>query len=703
METLLHNLSEVFAVSIIHSLWQCLIIYLVLRIFLADIVRLSSATKYNITVTALVAATGWFIYTLFDQAAHYSWQITTAHAAAGAPQHLPLIASLKEITHADERYEVTIEHYLPYISTIYIAGLLFHSLRLLSAWMQMQQLKQNTVTDQRLQKRLNELSALLKNKRAVIVSYAERIDVPCVTGYLKPIILLPLSLSTYLSAKEVEAILLHELAHVKRNDYLVNLLQQVMSVVLFFNPFVLLMNRIINQERENSCDDVVVDITGEPLVYAQALLKIEQNNVRYLPLAMAATGKKYHLLNRIERIMKTKKPMANIRHVVLAFTILIGSVSSIAWLNPAIGSGKLSVKTIKFSGIINSFADNDTTAAKKATKKSKSNLPPPPKPPKPTKVYTKNGKTYYITPGMDDPKLEAMGKQMEEYGKQLDKYYNSADFKKLSDDMAAKGKDMEAYYNNPDVKRVQAEMEKAGHDFEAAYGDDSNAKKIGQQMEAVGKKMETYYNSPEFKEMNAKLEKKYSIVHNQPYPREESERSDNYKQYQAELKKNIPADVLAYNDQMKELGKQMKDQFNNPERKAAQDRMRALGDSMRIAFNNPQIKAQQEQMRKMGEQMRNYNNNPDMKRIQKQMKDLGKQMKEYTNSPEFKKRTEEWKKSMKAMNFDYNYNFNYNTDVAPDVVVEPAPVVAPVTVTVPSVPAVKATPAPVPPVAPEKP
>ena len=85
METLLHNLSEVFAVSIIHSLWQCLIIYLLLRIFMADIVRLSSAVKYNITVAALFAATGWFIYTLFAEAAQYSWQLTVQTAA---PQHL---------------------------------------------------------------------------------------------------------------------------------------------------------------------------------------------------------------------------------------------------------------------------------------------------------------------------------------------------------------------------------------------------------------------------------------------------------------------------------------------------------------------------------------------------------------------------------------------------------------------------------------
>jgi len=704
METLLHNLSEVFAVSIIHSLWQCLIIYLLLRILLADIVRLSSAVKYNITVTALFAATGWFIYTLFNEASHYSWQLTT-QTLAGAPQHLPLITTLKQITHADERYELTIEHYLPYITTIYIAGLLFHSLRLLSAWVQMQQIKQGAVPDNQLQKRLNELSALLNNKRAVIVSYADRIDVPCVTGYLKPLILLPLSLSTYLSASEVEAILLHELAHVKRNDYLVNLLQQVMSVILFFNPFVLLMNRIVNQERENSCDDVVVNLTGQPLVYAQALLKIEQNNVRYLPLALAATGKKYHLLNRIERIMKTKKPMANIRHVVLAFTILMGSITSIAWFNPAIGNGKLSVKTTKFTGIINSLVSDTTNkspkAASKAPSTKKSNLPPPPKS---VKVYRKNGDTYYYGPGMEDPKLDAMGKQMDEYGKQMDAYFNSADYKKLAEQMEQVGKQMSAYYDNPDLKQLEKDQEKVSHDFESAYGDNSEAEKIGKQMEAIGQKMDAYYNSAAFKEMNARLEKKYNIPHNHNY--NDDAKDDNYRKYQAELKKNIPAEVTGYSDEMRKLGEQMKNHFNTPERKAAQEKMRLMGDSMRRAFNNPQIKAQQEQMRKMGEQMRTYTNNPDIKKLQQQMKVLGEQMRAYTNTPEFKKRMEEWKKNMKAMNRNYNFKMDLNKeinievppvppvprvppvptiDVIPTITVTPVP--APVTVIAPSVPA----------------
>ena len=86
--------------------------------------------------------------------------------------------------------------------------------------------------------------------------------------------------------------------------------------MLFFNPFAQLINRIINQERENGCDDLVVEKTGKPLIYAQALLKLEETQGIQFQLALAATGKKYHLLNRIERIMKTKKPIGNVRHLL---------------------------------------------------------------------------------------------------------------------------------------------------------------------------------------------------------------------------------------------------------------------------------------------------------------------------------------------------------------------------------------------------
>src|SRR6202012_1723252 len=136
----------------------------------------------------------------------------------------------------------------------------------------------------------------------------------------------PFNITNYLSAEEIEAILLHELAHIKRHDYLVNIAQQVIGILLFFNPCTLLINKIINEERENCCDDLVVKATADPVIYAKDLLKLEQNRQSDWQLALAATGKKYHLLNRIERIMKTKTTNTSLRPALLATLIFTVSI-----------------------------------------------------------------------------------------------------------------------------------------------------------------------------------------------------------------------------------------------------------------------------------------------------------------------------------------------------------------------------------------
>lgn len=684
METLLHNLSEVFAISIIHSLWQCLLIYLVLRILLADVLRLSAQSKYNITVAGLLLCTLWFIYTLFDQASNYSWQLGANKAAFS--NHLPLWIILKQTAHLNDHYELLIAHELPYITTVYIVGLIFNSLRLLTGWFQIQQLKQSGNTNQGLQQMIGRLSAMLNLNKQIALVCTDKLDVPCITGYFKPLILMPLSLINYLSVQEVETILLHELAHAKRNDYLVNLLQQVISVVLFFNPFILLMNRIASRERENSCDDMVVSITGKPLVYAQALLKIEQSKVQTVQLALAAAGKnKFHLLNRIERIMKTKKPMTNIRHLVLAFTILAGSLSSIAWFNPSIANGKLTVNKVHPT-LEKLFWKADTTKKTKESHQS-ANLQKPHNSIKNNHQVNDNHNMVY-TDGFSDPKLEEFSKKMEALGKKIEAYYDNPEFKKLSENLELKGKEMQAFYDNPELKKLTAAHEKLGNDFAAEYGDNSQMEAIGKQMEGLGKKMEAYYNSPEFKQLNDGLKKKYNIPDHYVYVNDDkADKDDNYHKYQAELKKHIPDEVSAASSNIKKLGEQMRNYYNAPDRKAMLQQMHSLSDSVRNAYRNPRIKAQQQEIRNMSDQIREYTNNPQIKELQSQMRDLGRQMKAYTNSPEFKKRMEEAKKNMKAM----NWNFNYNTDDKPADVASPT--AAPEPATVPDVSTIPATPA----------
>jgi bla regulator protein BlaR1 len=144
-----------------------------------------------------------------------------------------------------------------------------------------------------LQQQIGNFAAKSLNiTQKVTVGLSHMVDVPCIVGFLKPVILLPITLSTYLEAEEIEAILMHELAHIKRNDYLINLLQQVITTLLFFNPCVLLINKIIGEERENSCDDLVVDSTKAPVIYAKALFKLEQSRQNQVTVSAGCNWQK---------------------------------------------------------------------------------------------------------------------------------------------------------------------------------------------------------------------------------------------------------------------------------------------------------------------------------------------------------------------------------------------------------------------------
>jgi bla regulator protein BlaR1 len=474
-------------------------------------------------------------------------------------------------------------------------------------------------------------------------------------GFLKPVILLPITLSTYLEAEEIEAILMHELAHIKRNDYIINLLQQVITTLLFFNPCVLLINKIIGEERENSCDDLVVDSTKAPVVYAKALFKLEQNRQNELQLALAVTGKKYQLLNRIERIMKTKKQMPSIRPTLVAMLILTIGVSSLALLNPEIAQGKISVKAIT-PEVIKSFIP-DTIPAKKAVREKRVAERAAIKNQQATKakiraeIATERAKTrsaynynnnYSYNVGIDDPQLEKLSKEVEKHGDAIGKYYDSPEFKAKSEEIDKLGKQIDAFYNSDQIKQATAAQEKAAKEYEKTWGGRSaDMKKTGKQMEGLGKQIDTYFNAPEFKALNDKLKKKYGIS-DADY---NDSRNENYKKYQAELDQNLSPEIKATTAQMRKLGEQMRGISNSPDAVKQRDEMRAAGENMRKAFNNPDIKATQEKMRRLGQEMRSYADNPDMKREKEELHAASAKLREYTQSPEFKKKVAEYRKT----------------------------------------------------------
>ncbi|WP_084498364.1 M56 family metallopeptidase [Pedobacter sp. V48] len=140
----------------------------------------------------------------------------------------------------------------------------------------------------------------IKNKITVVESGIAKI--PMVLGHLKPLILLPVGLMANLSVAEVEVILLHELSHIRRRDYLVNVLQNFLELIFFFNPAVLWISTLIKAERENCCDDMVIATKQNKTVYINALLSCQQYQVNQR-FAMMLAANRNSLVGRVRRMV----------------------------------------------------------------------------------------------------------------------------------------------------------------------------------------------------------------------------------------------------------------------------------------------------------------------------------------------------------------------------------------------------------------
>lgn len=149
---------------------------------------------------------------------------------------------------------------------------------------------------------LTRLARRARLGQRVRLMISEHVDAPVVLGWLRPVILLPLAALSSLPPAYVEALLAHELGHVRRLDYLVNVLQSCVEALLFYHPAVYWVSRCMRAEREHCCDDIAIQVTGEPLRYARALAEMETLRARLPEPALAANGG--NLMLRIERILK---------------------------------------------------------------------------------------------------------------------------------------------------------------------------------------------------------------------------------------------------------------------------------------------------------------------------------------------------------------------------------------------------------------
>jgi beta-lactamase regulating signal transducer with metallopeptidase domain len=145
------------------------------------------------------------------------------------------------------------------------------------------------------------LAARLGIRRPVALLESALVDVPSVVGWFRPVILAPASALSGLTPPQLEMILAHELAHIRRRDPLVNLLQTGIEAALFYHPAAWWISSRIRQEREHCCDEAAVALCGDPVGYARSLARLERLRQEWPALAVSSTGGS--LLERVRRLV----------------------------------------------------------------------------------------------------------------------------------------------------------------------------------------------------------------------------------------------------------------------------------------------------------------------------------------------------------------------------------------------------------------
>ena len=242
------------------------------------------------------------------------------------------------------RISAALDPAMPWFVLLWFGGVLVMSLRLASGWLAVRRLWTTGThpVPEGCEEALGRLVRRLRVTRPVRVFQSALVQVPAVIGWLRPVILLPASALTGLTPLQLDALLAHELAHVRRYDYLVNLLQSAVETLLFYHPAAWLVSRRVREEREHCCDDLAVAACGgDAHVYAIALLGMEQLRLATPPLALAAGGGS--LIGRVQRLMVPAQvetfPRWMAGLVVAALVVTIGAGTTLAARTEAVDAG----------------------------------------------------------------------------------------------------------------------------------------------------------------------------------------------------------------------------------------------------------------------------------------------------------------------------------------------------------------------------
>jgi len=303
---------EALGWTLIHFCWQAAAIALVYK--LADLIMAKERTqaRYVLALATLLGMLVASIGTLaYEESMHRHTAILSAFTASSAKPSLQIIprplAVFDMPAAPRDTAKLLASDVMPYLDFFWIVGVLCLSVRTVGGWWLIRRLRHSALqkAPHTLRIGLDRIRLQMGIPRFVDLRLSNRIAGPLTVGVIRPLILLPITALTSLSPDQLEVVLAHELAHIRRADYFWNILQTMIETLFFFHPAVWWVSHRLREQRELCCDDIAVETCHDPAVYATALLRLEEQRKTHLHLAMALDGNqsRMSLRARVLRIL----------------------------------------------------------------------------------------------------------------------------------------------------------------------------------------------------------------------------------------------------------------------------------------------------------------------------------------------------------------------------------------------------------------
>lgn len=296
---------QAVAWTLIHFCWQAAAIVAMYRAASFAFASRSSNTRYLVALCAMLLMLGASVATFTWEMRPVTVAVTPSYGAGtpdasisahtgykSSPAFTPVANSPHSASSAPSLANLIPPALLPLIDGFWLLGVIALSTRSIGGWWLIQRLRTSATVEApaAAMASFRRISAALGLHRPALLRVSSAIAGPITVGALRALVLLPLSAATSLSPEELEVVLAHELAHVRRADFFWNLIQTVVETLFFFHPAVWWIGNRIRHERELCCDDLALTVCPDPLVYARALFRLEEQRSGNWQLAMALDG-----------------------------------------------------------------------------------------------------------------------------------------------------------------------------------------------------------------------------------------------------------------------------------------------------------------------------------------------------------------------------------------------------------------------------